>query len=172
MESLQFPIGKFTFDENYNQAQLEEAILTIAKFPAVLNETLAFLPEGALNDTYRPDGWTGRQVIHHLADSHMNCLLRFKWTLTEVDTTIKPYAEAKWAELPDSVHFPIGASLQILHGVHQRLSHLMTLLTPEQRKLRYFHPENQKHIGLDEAIFLYAWHCKHHLGHLLLLKKR
>ena len=168
-EALQYPIGRFQAPSEFSDDVITEAISTIAKFPAVLQETLAFLPEGALDKPYRPDGWTGRQVVNHLADSHMHCLARFKWTLTENSPTIKPYLQDAWVELPDSLHFPIGASLQMLQGIHARLAHLMASLTPAQRMLTYYHPESQKDFSLAYATTLYAWHSKHHLGHLLLL---
>ena len=169
IDPLRYPIGPFHMPEHLTPEMVQEAITTIAKFPTALQHTLALLPEGALDRCYRDGGWTGRQVVHHLADSHMNFLLRMKWALTEDQPHIRPYFEARWAELPDSTNFPVGSSLQILQGVHQKLAQLMANLGPEDLKRSYFHPEKNRHIALQEAILSYAWHCKHHMGHLLLL---
>lgn len=168
-DPLRYPIGPFEMPEHPTAEQLHEAITTLAKFPTALQHTLALLPEGALDLPYRPEGWTGRQVVHHLSDSHMNFLMRIKWALTEDQPTIRPYFEARWAQLHDCVNFPVGSSLQILQGVHQKIAQILVHLNSEDLERSYFHPEKNRHVTLKEAIFSYAWHCKHHMGHLLLL---
>jgi uncharacterized damage-inducible protein DinB len=168
-DQLKYPIGKFVLPHEITDEVYNHSVLTLAKFPAALQETIGFLPDGALDSSYRDGGWTGRQVVNHLADSHMHCLIRCKWSLTEDSPTIKPYKENLWSELPDSKHFPIGASLQILQGVHARLAHLLAHISREERERIYFHPEGDRTFTLAQVAALYAWHCKHHMGHLLLL---
>lgn len=171
-DPLRFPIGPFVMPEAPTVEMFQDAITTLAKFPTALQHTLALLPEGALDQPYRPGGWTGRQVVHHLADSHMNCLLRIKWALTEDQPTIRPYFEDRWAELTDYANYPVGSSLQILQGVHQKMAHILAQLNEEELNRTYYHPQNERHVPLRETIFLYAWHCKHHMGHLLLLVQK
>jgi DinB superfamily len=168
-EHLKYPIGRFEMPTVITDKLYHEAVSTLAKFPAALQETLHFLPEGALDLTYREGGWTGRQVVHHLADSHMHCLIRLKWTLTEESPTIKPYLEALWAELPDGKEFPVGASIQMIQGIHARLSQLLVKINSDERNRTYFHPESNRTFSIQEMAILYAWHCKHHMGHLLIL---
>lgn len=123
-----------------------------------------------LDTPYRPGGWTIRQVIHHCADSHMNCLTRFKLALTEEKPTICPYFEDRWAELPDS-HMPIAPSLSMIDGIHARLTVLLKSLTEAQRKRLYIHPEHGREFSLNEAIATYSWHSNHHLAHITTLIK-
>ncbi|HWS60267.1 MAG TPA: putative metal-dependent hydrolase, partial [Flavobacterium sp.] len=128
--------------------------------------------EEQLNTQYRLEGWTIRQVVHHCADSHMNSLTRLKLALTEDKPTIKPYREELWAELPDSKNLPLESSLKMLEGIHYRWSILLNNLTKEHRERTFIHPNKGKEFRIDENIGLYAWHCNHHLAHIIETKKR
>ena len=170
-EELKYPIGKFKKPDSYPQEQIQNYIQTIQEFPQRLRDEVTALNETQLNTPYRHDGWTIRQVVHHCADSHMNAFSRFKLALTEDKPIIKAYAEALWAELPDST-MPIAPSLQIIEGVHARMALLWKSLSQEDLAKIYVHPQYQKEFTLAEAMALYNWHSKHHLAHITSLKKR
>jgi len=172
LEKLRYPIGKFEAPEVYTTALLQQAIATIAAFPEKLRLATAHLTDAQLETPYRPEGWTIRQVVHHCADSHMNCFIRLKWTLTEKNPTIKFYYENLWAEGIDNKTMPIAPSLQLLEGLHYRLAFTMNSLTEEDLEKTYVHPEHNKEFELREMICLYAWHCEHHLAHITQLKQR
>ena len=138
----------------------------IASFPERLRIAVSELSDEQLEHTYRPGGWTIRQVIHHCADSHMNSFIRFKLALTEDQPTIKPYYEDRWAELQDTKNMTVQSSLKILEGLHLRWTHLLRALTQTDYARTFYHPENKKTIRLDENIGIYAWHCNHHLAHI------
>ncbi|XOV94438.1 MAG: YfiT family bacillithiol transferase [Bacteroidota bacterium] len=165
LNSLKYPAGRFSWPKQISQSDITEWIQEIEAFPALLKEEVQGLTESELNWRYRPDGWNIRQVVHHVADSHFNSLVRFKLALTEDTPTIKPYEEAKWAELADS-QGPIESSLAILNGLHERWAILLKSLTEKDLKATYFHPEQNATRALDETIALYAWHCRHHLAHV------
>jgi len=118
---------------------------------------------------YRPGGWTGQQVIHHVADSHLNSYCRFRLALTEDNPTIRPYDESAWAELPDVAIMPASVSLALLESLHSRWVTLLHHLTEAQWQRTFYHPETKRASTLDQALALYAWHGRHHLGHLALL---
>lgn len=168
MEKLQYPIGRFTY-QPYDEAQRQAHIETIRELPAQLRKTAAKLSPAQLELPYRPDGWTARQVIHHVADSHMNAYIRFKLILTEDTPTIKPYDEKAWAELADTRNTPIEASLQILEGLHVRWVELLESIKGKQWQRTGYHPEQQREISLLEFLALYSWHSRHHDGHLHLI---
>ncbi|MGI4834394.1 MAG: YfiT family bacillithiol transferase [Janthinobacterium lividum] len=169
-DARRFPIGR---------AQLPTAPLTaaertayiqqLAELPAQLTATARRVGPERLQLPYRPGGWTGRQVIHHLADSHLNAYCRCKLALTEANPTIKPYDEAAWAELPDVVATPITVSLALLENLHIRWVSLLQHLTETQWQRGYIRPISHATIRLDQFLVLYAWHGRHHLGHLELL---
>lgn len=131
LESLRYPIGKFIFPKGFNNKNLSEAIATIENFPKKISEAVSKLNDNQLDTPYRPGGWPIRQVVHHCADSHMNCLIRFKLALTEENPTIKPYEEQLWAELADSKNLPIGPSIKMLEGIHERWTVLLNSMSPE-----------------------------------------
>jgi hypothetical protein len=168
LESLRFPVGRWQKPEvaTVGDWEANQAILTA--FPARLRAQLAAVTDVQLDTAYRPDGWTVRQVVHHCADSHMNCLIRLKLSLTEDKPTIKPYAEQLWAELPDYI-LPIESSLRLLDSLHARIAYLLTHITPAQRAREYIHPQYQSTYRIDEVVSLYAWHCRHHMGHIALV---
>lgn len=169
IENLKFPIGKFIAPDVITIEQIKTWVEVIKRFPERLLDAVQNLNEEQLEKQYRPNGWTIRQVVHHCADSHMNSLIRFKLALTEEKPTIKPYAEDLWAELSDA-KLPIESSLKILEGIHQRWTTLLLSLIVTDLEKQFIHPENSELISLKENIGIYAWHCNHHLAHILIAK--
>ncbi|OYD44114.1 metal-dependent hydrolase [Sphingobacterium cellulitidis] len=170
LEKLRYPIGKFSQPEHINQETIDSWIKTIAKFPEYLRNEIQKLQDKDFELTYREDGWTIRQLIHHCADSHMNSFIRFKLALTEDTPTIKTYKEDLWANLPDS-NMPIESSMKILDGLHQRWATLLSNLSQQDLKKQFRNPESNKMISIETAIGIYAWHCNHHLTHIINAKK-
>ncbi len=172
LEQLRYPIGTFEAPQHYTPEFLSKKIEAIASFPQRLSKEVAHLTEAQLETPYRHGGWTIRQVIHHCADSHMNCLIRLKWTLTEEKPTIKFYYEDRWSELFDNKTMPIQPTLSLLEGLHYRLAYIMKDLSSEELEKSFVHPEHGKEFQLKEIIGLYAWHGDHHLAHITELKKK
>ena len=166
LEQLRYPIGKFQKPAHIDQAQIEDWVKILEEFPAKLNEEVNGLTEEELEKTYRPNGWTIRQVVNHCADSHMNCFIRFKLALTEDTPVVKPYFEELWAELPDSKSYPVESSLKILIGLHERWVNLLKSLPVENLDKQFKHPETGDLISLKTILGLYAWHSEHHLAHV------
>ncbi|MCX8478527.1 MAG: putative metal-dependent hydrolase [Chitinophagales bacterium] len=164
--NLKYPIGNFQKPACITHEILDTWISEIETFPKSLKELVASLTEEQLNTTYRQNGWTIRQIVHHCADSHANSFIRFKLALTEDKPTIKPYHENRWAEMEDSKDLPIEASLKIIEGIHERWTVLLKHLSDEQLARTFIHPEHGKAFRIDENIGIYAWHCKHHLAHI------
>lgn len=169
LEKLKFPVGRFSAPKEITAQQLEEWIGIIEEFPALLKMETDKFSDIQLDTPYRPEGWTVRQVVHHCADSHMNSFIRFKLALTEENPTIKPYNEDQWAELADTKNLPIDSSLKILEGLHHRWVVLIKSLSEADLQKTFYHPANQKTSTLATTIALYAWHSKHHLGHVKLV---
>jgi uncharacterized damage-inducible protein DinB len=163
---MKYPIGPFTSPDEITSEMIQNWIEDIETFPKLLRDSVQNLTEKQLNTPYREGGWTVRQVVHHCADSHMNSFIRFKLALTEDNPTIKGYKEAAWAEMPDCLQVPLEPSLKLLGGVHERWTVLLKSLSTDDLKKTFFHPERQRSIPLDQTIALYAWHGKHHLGHV------
>ena len=172
MEKLKYPIGKFIAPELYTKKYIATKIEEIATFPERLKKETQHLNTEQLDTPYRPGGWTIRQVIHHCAESHMNCYIRIKWTLTEETPTIKYYHENLWSDLEDSKTMPIEPTIQLLEGLHYRLAYIMNRLTDKDLEKSFIHPENGLHFKLKEIIGTYAWHGNHHLAHITELKKK
>jgi len=172
LDQLKYPIGKFSLPDTISKELVNQWISTIATFPSELTKEVELLSEEQLNTPYRPEGWTVRQVVHHCADSHMNSLIRLKLALTEDKPTIKPYFEERWAELPDSKNMSILPSLKMLEGIHERWTTLLRSLDEGQLNREFIHPEHGKTFRVIENIGLYAWHCNHHLAHIVHLKNR
>ncbi|RZM24320.1 MAG: putative metal-dependent hydrolase, partial [Pedobacter sp.] len=147
-------------------------IMEIEQLPNELKKEVNTLNKEQLDTQYRPEGWTVRQVVHHLADSHMNSYIRCKLALTEDSPTIKPYFEERWAELEDGKNAAIDSSLQLLEGLHLRWSALLKSLTEQDLTKTFVHPEHGKTIQLLEVVALYAHHGRHHLAQITELKKR
>ena len=172
LEALRYPIGRFQPPASITDADIRRFIDTIAQLPANLEQAIAHLDAVQLQTPYRPDGWTVQQVVHHLPDSHMQAYARFKLALTEDNPVIKPYAEDRWAALPDSQQVPVQVSLTLLHALHRRWVALMEAMTTAQWERTYFHPEHQRSFALKEIVALYAWHSRHHLMHIVRLRER
>lgn len=171
LEKLKYPIGKFIALSDYSKEYLSGKIEEIALFPEKLQQETIHLSEEQLDTPYRPGGWTVRQVIHHCAESHMNCFIRIKWALTENNPVIKAYDEVLWAALPDNLRMPIQPTLALLEGLHFRLTYLMKSLSETELERSFIHPENNSEIKLKQMIATYAWHGNHHLAHITTLKK-
>jgi hypothetical protein len=171
MTDLSYPIGKFHFEGPLTGAQKQEALHHIAETPAKLRAAVKGLSDGQLDTPYRPGGWTVRQVVHHVPDSHMNSYVRVKLALTEQEPTIKPYAEDRWAELVDSKATPIEISLTLLDSLHDRWMRLLRSLTAEDWKKSFRHPELGL-MPLERNLALYSWHGRHHVAHITGLRER
>ena len=165
-----YPIGQFCYEGEISPTQREEWIREISDFPLKLREAVKNLSEDQLDLTYREGGWTLRQVVHHLADSHMNSFIRFKLALTEDTPTIKPYFEDRWAELQDSVRTDINLSIKLLEALHHKWVILLKSMTDSDYKKQFFHPESKKLVALDYNLGIYAWHGKHHIAHITTLR--
>ena len=163
---LRYPIGKFYYSRETSWEELQEAIKHIAVLPSWLSQTVSEIPEEQLNNTYREGGWTIRQIIHHLADSHMNAYIRFRLALTEYKPIIKPYNENLWAELPDARTGEIYTSMEIIEGLHARWTLLMEHMEENDFKKEFLHPEHYRLISLGECVCQYSWHGRHHLKHI------
>ena len=167
-EHLRFPIGEFRRPTvPLSDADRMSLIADIEQLPAVLRSTVSGLTDAQLDTPYRPGGWTVRQVVHHVPDSHMNAYIRFKLAITEDAPTIKPYAEDRWAQLPDS-RAPIGVSLELLEAVHRRWVLVLRGMSSSDFAKEYNHPDMGR-VALDAALALYAWHGRHHTGHVRLV---
>jgi len=167
---LSYPIGRFERPTSSGSAERASRIANLAALPANLRSAVRGLTEAQIDSPYRPGGWTVRQLVHHVADSHMNGYMRVKLALTEQNPVIKPYAEGAWAELPDS-RLPIELSLGILDGVHARLDALLRSLTPEQFARPFLHPASGPQT-IDVWCALYDWHSRHHTAHITMLRQR
>lgn len=169
-EDLRFPIGKFDRDLDITKEIRNRFIETIENYPDVLYEKTKNLSDEQLDTPYRPEGWTVRQLIHHIADSHTNAYIRFKLALTEDVPTIRPYFEDRWAEIDDS-KMPIDVSLQILRGIHARWSVILHSMSDEDFGRKLIHPDSGEWT-LEKMLGLYDWHGHHHLAHITELAKR
>lgn len=167
---LRYPIGEFEMPPSLNAKRRASALATLAAAPAELRAALTGLSEPQLDSTYRPDGWTIRQVVHHLPDSHMNSFIRFKLGLTEDEPTIGTYDEKAWAELPDAKG-PIEVSLRLLTALHERWVGLLETLDDESWG-RYIHHPEWGRLRLDQLLALYDWHSRHHVAHVRSLRDR
>ncbi|RYU82435.1 YfiT family bacillithiol transferase [Hymenobacter persicinus] len=166
-EHLRYPIGHPQLPtQPLSVAQRTAYITQLAELPAQLLAAAKAAGGEALLKPYRPGGWTGRQVIHHVADSHINAYTRFRLALTEQNPTIRPYDEAAWAELPDVAATPITVSLTLLEALHTRWVNLLHHLSEEQWQRTFYHPGNDRTSTLEQTLALYAWHGRHHLAHV------
>lgn len=169
MENLKYPIGRFSEPATYTKEVRLEFIEILRNAPKEFTDIIYSLSDQQLNTPYREGGWTPKQVIHHVADSHMNSIIRVKLALTEDHPSIKPYNEKAWITLSDS-NINVQSSLKILEGIHERYVNLLNSLTEEQFQRTVFHPESKLTMSIDYLLALYAWHSKHHLGHIKLVK--
>jgi hypothetical protein len=167
---LSFPVGRFDRAATWTPESRRAAIEDIAALPARIRQVVAGLTDAQLDTPYRPDGWTVRQLVHHVADSHMNGYIRLKLALTEDNPTIKPYEQDAWAALPDS-RLPIALSLSILDGVHERWTVLWRAITDAELRRRFTHPDLGP-LSIETHLHLYAWHSRHHVAHITALRAR
>jgi hypothetical protein len=168
---LRYPVGEFRFPQSVSAPELAVFVDQIAETPARLRAAIAGLWDSQLDTPYRPGGWTVRQLAHHVPDSHMNSYVRFRLALTEDDPVIKPYEEARWAELSDARSMPVEPSLALLESLHARWVPLLRSLSAADWKRSFRHPELGP-IRLDQNAALYAWHGRHHVAHITALRER
>jgi len=173
---LRYPIGQETSDNfhksDYSEKTKDVLLNDIRMLPALLENAVVNLDKSQLETPYRPGGWTVHKLIHHIADSHMNAVIRFKLGLTEDNPVIKPYDEAAWAELPDATHLPINVSLTLLHALHARWYQLMNDITEAQWQRTVYHPERKRTLTLWDLLKSYSWHSRHHTAHITSLRER
>ena len=165
-----YPVGKFHRLEAYTDATRPAAIATIAGLPAALRKAVSGLSDKQLDTRYREGGWTVRQVVHHLVDSHVNAYIRTRFTLTSNKPTIMPYPEDVWAELPDAKSAPVEASLSILDGLHARWAMLLKAQKADAFARAFIHPDHGERT-LEWLVEMYSWHCRHHTAHITELRK-
>ncbi|HIG75047.1 MAG TPA: putative metal-dependent hydrolase [Bacteroidetes bacterium] len=165
-DRLRYPIGTFDHEGSISDETLQTWIGQIAALPAQMREAADGLTEAQLDTPYRPSGWTLRQIIHHVPDSHLHAFVRFKWTLTEDQPVIKAYDEAAWAGLGDVQALPVGVPLAFLDALHARWVGLMRTLRPADWDRAFVHPVGDRVLSLRYAAGMYAWHGRHHLAHL------
>src|SRR5213594_1637411 len=168
---IRYPIGQFTWAGRNTAEQRAAAINDIAAAPQKMRSAVAGLTETQLDTPYREGGWTVRQVVHHVPESHMNAYIRFKLALTEDEPTIKPYMEDRWAQLPDCQSTPLEVSLALMESLHDRFVRVLRSMKSAEWKRTFKHPE----LGimpLEKNLALYSWHGRHHVAHITELRKR
>jgi uncharacterized damage-inducible protein DinB len=172
MTDERYPVGRWDRRKELTPGERAEMMDAIAAAPAALRAAVAGLDDAQLDTPYRDGGWTLRQVVHHVPDSHMNAFMRFKLALTEVNPTIKPYDEARWAELEDARSTPTETSLVLLDAVHDRWLRILRAMSGDDFRRTLFHPEHHVKMNLDELLGLYAWHGRHHVAHITSTRQR
>jgi hypothetical protein len=172
LEELKYPIGRYERPDHYTPELLQEWIAILRALPSWMDVCIENLDAAQLRVPYREGGWNTQQVIHHVADSHTNAYIRIRLALTEDNPTVKPYDENAWALLPDVDTVPVNVSITLLHAMHRRLVALMEVLTPAQWERTYYHPQYQRNFAVWEMASLYAWHSRHHTGHIQQLRLR
>ncbi len=172
MEKLKYPIGKFLYEPAKNENQVKDRIHSLEILPEKLKGLVADFSEEQLNTPYRPGGWTVRQVVHHIADSHHHSYTRFKWAMTENEPLIKAYEEKEWSQLFDAKTAPIQISLTYLTALHAKLVYFLKGLTADDLKRHYIHPEGNVAVTVEENIAKYVWHGNHHFAHIERLAQR
>ena len=168
---VQYPIGKHQMVP-ISQEEKEARLADILFLPRMLEYAVLNLNDDQIQTPYRDGGWTVNQVIHHVADSHMNAFIRFKLGLTEDNPTIKPYIQSAWGETADVTAVPVNLSITLLHSLHHRWYELLKTITDEQWERTIYHPEQERKITLWELLLIYAWHGKHHAAHVTNLREQ
>lgn len=171
MTDPRYPTGRFTPPAQPTRESRAQAITTIAETPQQLRDAVQGLDEDQLDTPYREGGWTLRQVVHHVPDSHLNAYVRLKLALTEPAPVIKPYDEAAWATLDDTTAVPIDVSLNLLDALHERFVAVLRSMKDDDFRREYVHPETGRH-ALDHLLALYAWHGPHHIAHITTTRAR
>ncbi len=172
MEDLRYPIGKYQPVENITSEYVEDCIQEIALLPERLRKAVRGLNDKQLDTPYRPDGWTVRQLVHHVGDSHLNSIIRFKWALTEDEPTIKAYNEKDWVLTPDVSATPVSVNLKFLESLHKKWVHLLRSMELSDWDKAFVHPETGRRLTLGWLLGLYAWHGRHHTAHINSLRER
>ena len=172
LEHLQYPVGRYQKPEGYTPGLKKEWIAVLQALPSWMDACIENLDEHQLEIPYRAGGWNIRQVVHHVADSHMNAYIRLRLALTEDNPTVKPYIESAWAELPDVATVPVNVSVTMLHAMHRRIVALLQAIAPEDWERTYYHPEHKRDFPLWEVVAMYAWHSRHHTEHIMQLRER
>jgi hypothetical protein len=170
-EHLRYPIGRHSSKESYTPEEIKVLIQRIEEVPAKIEAVLKTLSASQLDTPYRDGGWTARQVMHHIPDSHLNAYIRFKWTLTEETPTIKAYDEQAWALTPETKGDP-ALSLAVLKALHTKWVVLLRGLQSSDMERKFYHPDSKKYVRIDQLIATYAWHGEHHLGHLKIVAEK
>lgn len=170
LEQLKYPIGRFKF-EPYEENKYGLFIDRIAALPGNLRSETENLDDLQLDTPYREGGWTLRQVVHHLPDSHVNAYIRFKLAIAEENPTIRPYQEDQWAECEEAKYGPVANSLDLLDSLHRRWVSFLRNLNPQDYARTYYHPEQKRNYALKEVLSMYVWHGEHHLAHITETKK-
>lgn len=171
MEVLRYPVGRLRPQRELDDEQRATLVAEIAALPEALAAAVARLGAEQLATPYRPGGWTLRQVVHHVADSHMNAYVRFKLAYTQDEPTITPYDEARWAQLPEAQDGDVAVSLQLLDALHTRWAQFLRSVEAAEWSRAYLHPELGR-VTLDVALQIYAWHCRHHTAHITVTRQR
>ncbi|MEC0486502.1 bacillithiol transferase BstA [Bacillus glycinifermentans] len=172
MEDLRYPIGTFQAPHQTDKQERADLIRALKQAPAMLKKAVSGLNDTQLDTPYRTGGWTVRQVVSHIADSHLNGYIRCKLALTEETPLIRPYDEQKWAGLADSLTFDPQLAIELLEPLHNRWAALFEALTDADYDKAYLHPDTGEEISLHHALALYVWHSKHHTAHITSLRDR
>jgi hypothetical protein len=172
LEKLKYPIGRYQKPETHTPELRKEWIATIQALPSWMDACIENLDEHQLHVPYRDGGWTIQQVVHHVADSHMNAYIRVKLALTEDNPTVKPYSESAWAELADTKVVPVNVSVTLIHAQHRRLVAVLQNMQPADWDRTYYHPEHKRNFPMWEVVAMYAWHSRHHTAHISQLRER
>lgn len=172
IEKLKYPIGRLAIPETVSSELRHQHIQSIKQLPQKLKEVIGIMNEDQLDTPYRPDGWTVRQLIHHIADSHMNAFTRFKLGMTESEPTIRPYDQAAWCNMEDAKQLDPALSMDIISGLHGRWVKVLSDMTAEDFDKNIIHPEMKKKLKMNELLCIYGWHSEHHLAHITGLRDR
>ena len=172
MNDPRFPIGSHDPGTEVDPAEYPALIAVIERTPSDMRAAVGGLTDDQLDTPYREGGWTLRQVLHHVPDSHMNAFIRMKLALTEDNPVIKPYEEARWAELGDVASTPVEVSLSLLESLHTRWVALLRSMRPADFDRTYIHPEHGRSFRLGNVLAMYAWHCRHHVAHITTLRQQ
>ena len=172
IDGLRYPVGRFARDPSPDKTKRAEWIDQVRALPEAVRAAVIDLDDIQLDTPYREDGWTVRQVVHHLADSHLNAYIRMRLALTEAEPTIKPYDQAAWADLADAASSPPSESIDLLDGLHRRWVRLLRSLSDANLARGFLHPETGRIMSLDHTLQIYAWHGRHHVAHITGLRSR
>ncbi len=172
IEELKYPIGRYEKPAGFSPALCKEWTAIIKVLPSWMDACIENLDEHQLKVPYREGGWNIQQVVHHVADSHMNAYIRLKLALTEDNPTVKPYDEGAWAELTDTQFVPVNVSVTLLHALHRRIVALLENMQTADWERTYYHPDHKRNFPVWEMVALYAWHSRHHTEHIRRLRER